>query len=220
MKKQIKWQKWIDPLNSNVKDIDPSIEGEVKFNSMPQFSENDDTIYGIKPQNVMMTQFGALSLNEYNMASNQFDLWVMHTNFNVNNKIVDVLNSTQGVEAIIQLSRYKTIVGFPISGFFKPSEVMTSIKSNIMKTINSSNVAIESYLNINYETEKIKEINTLRDRLNENANYWFIYVLPDGQTFSFSYDNNKDFEAAIEDYKTYNLMLGGILITDEDYNQF
>jgi hypothetical protein len=229
MIKKIVWEKWIDPLNSNLTDIDPSVKDGIVFNEQPinkivqqsigsDVEGDEEVIFSLKPNNnVIMTPYGMLSLTEHNLACNQFDFWVMHTNFNTSSQVINQLNSIDGVESVIPLTRYRTIIGFPKSGLFNVSKVCKNIETKIQDSF-LDNQNINLLIMNNFSPDTILKIINLRKKLDVTHDYWLIYTMLDGQIFSYSIDNEITYQQEVDKYIQIQHFIGGVLTTCEEYN--
>jgi hypothetical protein len=128
MEPLIVWEKWIDPFGG---DID-----ETKWNDYNE-EENYSDIFehqDIKPQlhkpvKVISTPMGLIPYNEYTASSKIFNFWVGHTNFNISEDIVNILERCDGVEILDIFTRYRFRIG--IGKCFTDSDVMSDIKNKI-----------------------------------------------------------------------------------------
>jgi hypothetical protein len=130
---KIIWEKWVDPFGG---DLD-----ETKWNS---YNNNEDDIdYDIllenenvnsqlsKPVKVISTPMGLIPYNEYTSSSKIFNFWVGHTNFNLTQSVVDIIEHTQGIEILDIFTRYRFRIG--IGKCFVDSEIMNNVSSEIKK---------------------------------------------------------------------------------------
>ena len=194
VKKAIHWEKWVDPLNSNVNEVDPLGHKPVHPNDIEyyDFSENDtavkDTdeaffrdlgsrIHSIKPLKVVNTKMGLLTVTENAMAGTHFDFWTMHANFPITEKVANVICEATGVDAFMPLTRYRCRIGFPRSGLFS----ITDCKLNIQKLLTEDAIVDSSGETQQIFSDEVKvKIDTKISELKERSKYWALFVLPNG----------------------------------------
>ena len=133
-KKKIVWEKWIDPLNSNIDEVEypghnaPSFETEnpVEFLSsdmdfeekMEQMANYDEDEYSAKanisynPTRIASTPHGFVSLTEHSFASKHFDFWTLHYTQDITTELADIIEKCDGVETFNILTRYRARIGF------------------------------------------------------------------------------------------------------------
>jgi hypothetical protein len=89
-------------------------------------SSEDDSEY-TQP---LILPFSNQFLEDVTMTAN-FECWIGHTNFDLTNKIKDMLDRTDGVEVLKVLSRYRFFIG--IGKMFTFSEVRQNIEKILLK---------------------------------------------------------------------------------------
>lgn len=124
----IVWQKWFDPFgdddapdlddlhpeNEDVEDIDGHYEEMGKVQ---------------KPMRAIATPMGLIPYTENTASGKIFNFWVGHTNFNVNNDIVDIIENTDGVETLDVFTRYRFRIA--IGKVFDDARVMKEINDQV-----------------------------------------------------------------------------------------
>lgn len=156
-KKKIVWEKWIDPLNTNIDEVEypgynfPAYDEEdrqIEFlSSDANFSdkyeeglENQEAgdagrSISFNPIRIVSTPQGFVSLTEHSFASKHFDFWTLHYNHDITKEIAEEIEKCEGVETINIMTRYRARIGFnrPLiqSGAFN----LTKIRKNIEKKI-------------------------------------------------------------------------------------
>lgn len=78
---------------------------------------------------VMATPMGIIPINENTASSKIFNFWVGHTNFNITNKIAQIIEETDGVETLDIFTRYRFRIA--IGKVFTDSNVMKNINDNV-----------------------------------------------------------------------------------------
>jgi hypothetical protein len=182
MKKKIVWEKWIDPLNNNLEEVEwPGFDLDEEGEEQPMQS--------ISPTKVMQTPFGFLSMMDHNYMTNSFDFWMMYTNFDITPPIAESINEIPGVETLEVYTRYRMRIGFPKSGLFDPSKVKESI-ANFIAVIDTT--PIKDMLLQGVSKEIAAKILVLREGLEEKYKHWAILVLPNGNTEVVASDNEDE----------------------------
>jgi hypothetical protein len=135
MKHKIVWEKWLDPFGT---DFD-----ETKWMDYDNEEENyeDDGLVeevlksrSTKPVKVISTPMGIIPYNEYTASGKIFNFWVGHTNFDITQAIVDILEKFEGVEILDIFTRYRFRIG--IGKCFEDKEILSNINNNIEKYFN------------------------------------------------------------------------------------
>lgn len=119
MKKyNIAWEKWDDPLMFDELDANIAVD-----------NESDSPTIRTKSLKMVITPMGAIPYNETTAASNIFNFWIGHTNFNISKNISDILEGCEGVETLDIFTRYRFRIG--IGKAFDAGNVMRGINSKI-----------------------------------------------------------------------------------------
>lgn len=125
---QIIWEKWVDPFGDDIE--------ETKWNNY----DDDEDIDGLstqqelfknksKPIRVISSPMGLIPYNEYTSSAKIFNFWVGHTNFNLSQKIVEIIERCEGIEILDVFTRYRFRIA--IGKCFNDNEVMRQIKEDI-----------------------------------------------------------------------------------------
>jgi hypothetical protein len=145
--KQIIWQKWADPFGSDIEDgidFDPYV-GDYEEDVDDDDDDDDQINENIKnnlpylkrePIKVIATPMGIIPVNDNTMSGKIFNFWVGHTNFNITNKIADIIEKTDGVETLNIFTRYRFRVG--VGKAFDDSTIMRLINSRIYRELNNA----------------------------------------------------------------------------------
>lgn len=192
------WQKYVDPLNSNLDEIEPmGFEPEENTNNIEFYdiSENSVAIanknldedffknlgkklHSIRPLKVINTKLGLLTVTETAVAGYHFDFWTLHTNFAISEEIAKIICDCPGVDAFIPMTRYRCRVGFPKSGLFNISECKLKIENSICN-VENTNIEPENLKMIFADDVKEKIDNKIAE-LKSRSKCWALYVLPNG----------------------------------------
>lgn len=196
MKKQIKWQQWIDPIAAS--------KANINTEDIPITNE-------LVGKQLMSTPLGFIGdIQQSLMANNYYDFWILHTNFDITKDIVNCIKVIPGVETLDVFSRYTARVGIARSGFFDSEEVKLKISEGIR-----TQEQVKKYTELEGLPETVaKEAIDLINNLYDKYNNWMILIFPNGN-FETIYSNIDDEEYASN---TTNLRIlqnsvGGRLVT-------
>ena len=133
----IMWEKWVDPFgedideakwtdyNNDIADIDDLLDEEEKIAQNKQFHK---TIHN-DPIKVIASPLGLIPYNEHTASGKIFNFWLGHTNFNISNKIKNIIENCSGVEILDIFTRYRFRIA--IGKCFNDSETMALINDKI-----------------------------------------------------------------------------------------
>lgn len=178
MKKKIVWEKYQDPLLSNLHETEwPGFDHD----------EDDDVVpyHSVEKQPVMQTPMGMLSVVDHTFATSQFDFWMMFTNFPITDGVVEIIDQVPGVETFERYTKYRARVGFPRSGLFQPRDVMNDIKANIL----AAGFEEQNEVLVGLEMETAKKVINVRANLADRYDSWAIWVVPNGNLEVLGADN-------------------------------
>ena len=170
VKKKIVWEKWIDPLNTNIDEVEypgynfPAYDEEdrgVEFlSSDPNFSEKYDEqaesqdgiesgrSISFNPIRIVSTPQGFVSLTEHSFASKHFDFWTLHYNHDITKDVAEAIEKCEGVETINVMTRYRARIGFnrPLiqSGAFNLNKLRKNIEKKILSASKEDSILEEA----------------------------------------------------------------------------
>lgn len=140
MKPLIVWEKWVDPFGD---DIDEAkwTDYNNDIQSLEDNEDIDDTeelnshqiIKNTKPIKVIASPMGLIPYNEHTASGKIFNFWLGHTNFNISEKIQNIIEECEGVEILDIFTRYRFRIA--IGKCFNDSETMKLINDKIYKTL-------------------------------------------------------------------------------------
>ena len=244
--KMIVWEKWVDPLNSNIDEVeypgyfDSESINDIEFLSddpelesyMEDEKQDDGKSRAISynPTRIASTQHGFVVLTEHSFASKHFDFWTLHYNRNITEKIVSEIEKCDGVETVDAITRYRVRIGFNrillAAGGFNLTEIKTAIEDAI------DSVDSESVGSTYYEDSLDKKIKSLpketkqkiRDlvtNIDTEINKWIIYVLPNGEITKFetSKYNKTLIDSQSDLFEQAIKMVGGKIISSSDLDK-
>ena len=236
--KKIVWEKWIDPLNTNVDEVEypgHNIPSEEQSESPVEFLSTEDGFddklsdfyeeggeqekFTYNPLRIAYTPHGIISLTEHSFASKNFDFWTLHYNSDITNELLKKIEFCDGVETLTPITRYRVRMGFNRilleTGAFNLNELRAGIEDCINRHENSnanidfSQASIKSGLFEIEEKEKRKKLIPLKK-------YWCMYFLPNGEYEEFSSEDSEEYMQRLELFQEAKEMAGGEIITYMD----
>lgn len=199
LKKAVAWQKWVDPLNSNLSEVEfPGYDTPVDAKDIEymDFSDNEvsvaeekmdenffnnlgSKIHAITPRRVIKTNQGLLTVTESATAQSHFDFWTLHTNFDITEKVANQLIKAPGVDAFMPLTRYRCRLGFPKSGLFN----ITDVKLNITKMLTEEEpvASVSALIEPAFTDEAQIKVDDKIKELKQRSKHWALLVFPNGE---------------------------------------
>jgi hypothetical protein len=221
-KRRIIWEKWENPSVFPIKD----------FKAMMSFLSEGDTFrdnqgnlqlinqsYDIEDPDVepkMMVAHGSpIPFNPKTDIGKSFQIWIGHTNFNLNADITNALNRFTGVEILRILTRYRFLIGFGKAFLSSPDHDEDS--KNPDSTFDPTR-KIREDINKFFESTKIEEEIYASSIVSENqpitikSKYWAEYILPNGKKkVVVSEEDTPEFQHYMEVLKESQQNVGGSL---------
>src|SRR5688572_20132531 len=119
LKKSLVWEKWLDPLGSNLNDVEfPGALGHPDNEDDDEEEWIDDIPLNNKKLPIpsrgfqlFYTPMGVMPMTDYMTPDKNFNFWVAHTNFNIGAKAKLLIESVPGVESLFVFSRYRFRIG-------------------------------------------------------------------------------------------------------------
>jgi hypothetical protein len=228
MKKKIAWEAWIDPFCSNLTKFhhtptdeeiledndedDFDVNGEEKnlFRRMMPSQTEADMIEraGVANRKFFTTSVGIIPIMDHHYISNNFSLWVGHTNFDITKSVAETIEKVDGVETLEIYSRYRFRVA--IGKMFDFQEVRLAIENELCDNRDSE------YKHLLPENIKEK-LDTLINETKKEYKYWGICLFPNGETkIVTSKIKNADFEDDLSSLEIMRTAVDGILYTYQD----
>jgi len=224
MIKRIAWSAWQDPFLTNFDKFhhDPILEEELEENDNQEYS--DDTVEkmvmkqtkisiarAIEKLNASGKKFftsnlGIIPLLDNHYVSNNFNLWVGHTNFDITKRVVETIKQVPGVETLEVYTRYRFRVGFGM--IFDSTEVKLEIERLLLDKNDYKKDLPE---------ELKKKIEDIIGGLKKNYKYWGLCLLPNGETkIIHSKIKTTDFKQAMINLDKLSRAIGGITYSYQD----
>lgn len=133
------WEKWRDPYGLDDLDHPESTDEDMETDGHEESQDNTSStlpyellsnIHNIKHKiPMMMTPMGLIPFTENTASSQIFNFWTGHSNFNITNKILSLIESIDGVESLDIFTRYRFRIS--VGKAFKDAEVMHSINNKV-----------------------------------------------------------------------------------------
>jgi hypothetical protein len=206
-------------LGSNLEETEfpgyDASQEEDEYQDSPQFKPEK-----FKPQKVIHTPFGFFSVTEHILATDRFDFWLLHTNFNLTPEIVEKIELVDGVETLDVLTRYRARIGIPkTSGLFTSEGVKLAIQKAILEYDYKENVLVDNILYTKFPIDIAKMVQSTIKDINKLNEYWGLYVLPNGKIDIVTCDKIEDLQEKLNTYNLATQNVGGYVITYQDYRQ-
>jgi hypothetical protein len=135
------WQKWIDPFFGNDDDVTDSDWLEPNYSDIDSQLENEEeeekehNSPNKKPIKVIATPMGIIPMNEHTASGKIFNFWIGHTNFDITQKVLSIIESTDGVESLDIFTRYRFRIA--VGKAFDDSIIMREINNRVYEHINT-----------------------------------------------------------------------------------
>lgn len=200
------WEKWKDPLLSNYKETEwPGFDLDANDNQIP--------IHTVDRQPVLHTPFGMVSMVNDTMAANNFDFWIMHTNFDLTEGLISMIEQTPGVETLEIYTRYRGRIGFPMSELFNTGLIINSIDKIIHDlNYNQQNMLLEGLDDSIFENA----VNT-RDIIDNKFAHWAMWVVPSGNLEILGADKlDEQYRKKLKIMQQAQISVGGCILTSEN----
>jgi hypothetical protein len=211
MRMKIVWEKWNDPLT------EPELPGndDDGDDDDDEGGWNDNPVHlnHSKMMPVLHTPMGLMGVN--NQASSQFDFWVMHTNFDITEGFVKILEQLPGVETLDVFTRYRLRIGFSKAGLFDVNDV----KARIGRFVTRLNRSLQDEMLTDLNEDVAQSVANVRDDLDDKYEHWCVLVLPNGNTeIACSAEMNNVYKKNVAALRSVQSSVGGICISpDIDY---
>jgi hypothetical protein len=156
-KKSIEWEVYRSPLEDNdedeIEDVTPYDDGyhdEISIENMPKFKHPGKHIY---------THFGIIPLPSNEDLQNNFNLFVMHTNFNINEEVKNKVETVDGVEIVHLFSRYRALIGIGKHSSFNSVQVRLDINKTLCGSETNTITIEDKVVALKNKLETAKRLN-------------------------------------------------------------
>ena len=230
-RKRIVWQSWIDPLCGNIDKYYPKSVLEDKNTNEDENDEySDDSEEAFqkkimqmaedekmspadmirenreKSSKVLMSPIGMIPVMDHHYISDNFNLWIGHTNFDITPNIANTIQKIEGVETLEIYTRYRFRIG--IGRAFDFNEVRLKIEDVICgKRDYKYNLTPELELDVK------ETINTLK----QTHKYWAFCLFPNGEKKIIHSKVKTDiFEESLHELEIIEKACGGVVYSYDD----
>lgn len=208
--KTIHWVKWEFPLNN----IQPPLLSDEQYDKFDDMNEEEPIVdQSHLPTNFIYTNFGLIPSTNVNKIYDDFNFYIGHTSFDIDDKVIDIINNTEGVEILEVFSRYRFRVSIAKNPVFDVEHVL----SNIEKQLCNENTVISDNINnkVNNETiqNNILVENTIALFKRKKYKKWLVYVMPNYEVFAYNTvdEQDKKFDKKLNFYQKLQQHIGGNL---------
>ncbi len=205
-KKSIEWQIYQSPLEEDIEEIEDEDDEDSSYNSydsvvnIPKAGEQGKWLY---------TPAGMIPLPSNNKLHDNFQMFTMHVNFDLNEEAKDTLDAIPGVELVHIFSRYRAIIGIGKHSSFNSVEVRLQIEKALCK---------EPELEIGTKDTLALKVNALKQKfIKSGSKDWFIFVLPNSTLTAYNMidgDRTK-YDRYLEFARTLNKQINGTIYEAE-----
>jgi hypothetical protein len=128
----IVWQKWFDPFGADDEvSIDAGIDTSDNIDEEDETTGVEDQMSHHQKMRAIATPMGLIPYTENTASSKIFNFWVGHSNFNINEHIIDIIENTDGVETLDVFTRYRFRIA--IGKVFDDARVMKEINDQVYR---------------------------------------------------------------------------------------
>lgn len=130
---------------------------------------------------------------------NEFNLWLGHTNFDIDELVLSQIEETEGVESVDVFSPYRMRVGIGL--MFDEVNVRLGIQKALGVTTKETKIHNEDVL---------KDIESITKQI--TSEYWAIYISPNGKIDYVESDVIDEILDKVEMYEEAEMATGGYLM--------
>lgn len=166
---------------------------------------------------IMSTPWGPFRVNDRMNPYRQFEFWMGHTNFNIDQAAKDVLDNTLGVEVLFIISPLRFMIAK--GKMFEWTDVRVAIERALC-----GKHAVDEKIESIQDSDVREKIGKVKEDLVKAFDHWAIYVFPNGE-YDSSYvkdESDGEFEKFMENVEIYKKSVelsGGILLQSEVLNE-
>ena len=197
LNKKIAWERWDEDvveqeIVENFYDKHEDIEDEEGVEEALAFLERIPSL--------VTTPMDMFQLHDKMNIMNQFDCWMGYTNFDITKSVEETIESTEGVELLSVMTRYRFFLG--VGKMFSFSDVRRSIESKLCSSTLDQNTK---------ESVDLIKASISSDR------YWTIFVSQSGE-ISYASTNNEedeDYFSKLSHYQKRKTKNGGVIFQND-----
>lgn len=211
--KKIAWQSWNAVVEEMYeKNTEIEILEELLLAQEMQESHGEMPIKFIDPApRVIYTPYGMFPVDSFLKPSDRWNCWLGYTNFDITHIVQDILEETEGVEAIKTLGRYTFFIG--VGKLFNPTDVRLNIENILTDTTHiSSPEAVSNEINDAIESIK-SQVSAKR--------YWSIFVSSVGEIdYIMSDALDEQYLHELNKFEDLRQKIGGIIIRSSNEQKY
>ena len=211
--KKIAWQSWNAVVEEMYeKNTEIEILEELLLAQEMQESHGEMPIKFIDPApRVIYTPYGMFPVDSFLKPSDRWNCWLGYTNFDITHTVQDILEETEGVEAIKTLGRYTFFIG--VGKLFNPTDVRLNIENILTDTTHiSSPEAVSNEINDAIESIK-SQVSAKR--------YWSIFVSSVGEIdYIMSDALDEQYLHELNKFEDLRQKIGGIIIRSSNEQKY
>jgi hypothetical protein len=210
--KTIVWKSW----NATVDEIIGSIEEEMEAiqNELNNINEEGGIdgngqnwlmpMFDKQALNLIHTPWGPYPLDSTFKPSDRWDCRIGTTNFDITHNVKDILNTTEGVEALKIMGRYTFAIGIPCTFNFR--EVRIEIEKSLCVYTEEEVLTEETQATVDMVKEQLK-----------TKKYWSILVAPTGKVdYVVSDKLDQKYLEGLNELVEMKQLLGGIILRGDN----
>jgi hypothetical protein len=189
---KIVWEKFdfeYDSLNKQWNEVEDDPGFEEEFNQAEAFLDGLQSNLNIRTG--VVTPFGVFDVVDPFSPFNKFDMWIGHTDFNVDKVFLSSLSKMQGIEVVKALSRYSFLIG--CGKLFDFKEVR---------------IAIELMIGMHSES-KLSDVQSLINSFGDKK--YAVYLYPNGE-FNYTTNEDRDFHSNVRKFEKEKENSSGVLL--------
>ena len=203
--KKIAWQSW-NAVVEEIYEKNTEIEmlEELLLAQEIQESHGEMPIKFIDPApRVIYTPYGMFPVDSFLKPSDRWNCWLGYTNFDITHTVQDILEETEGVEAIKVLGRYTFFIG--VGKLFNPTDVRLNIENILTDTTHISSPEAVS-------NEISDAIESIKSQVSAKR-YWSIFVSSVGEIdYIMSDALDEQYLHELNKFEDLRQKIGGIII--------
>lgn len=176
---------------------------------------------------MMLNQDGNISLDTANdeddnkdikVDSVRFVLYKMQINRKISTDNLYKISMLDGIESLQPVSQYQLIVGLPTSTFFDHQEIQRAIEDIFYANDDLAGMHLADVVERQFNATVAHSFLEIWSSLQENKDYWILYIYPNGEFEILADLNTKaDFNAALLKMTQLLSKIDGLLLHSELY---
>ncbi len=197
--KSLAWESWNSKFDIVEEETEPVLEEEEssETESMELLLPSESLFL---PPKTRTTPIGEYAEDSLLKPSDRWDCWICHTNFDITNEIVEIIEEVSGVEVLKIMGRYSFFIG--VAKMFDIKEVRHEIESSLC-TYTEEEV---------FNEEINKTVNLVKEQL-QTTEYWSILVSPHGDVEYISSEKmDKAYLDGLVELTHLKSKIGGIIL--------